>query len=542
MSDSSSAGSPRPPAGAAVLLPWLVLLLACGDVGEEVRDGPADSPAARGGRAVVAVESDAASLLPPLARTALGGDLGAQLFPGLNRGAWREGRFVYREGDPLALARSWRFGPDSARLTYRLRDDLAWSDGEPLTAEDVVFTYRLLADPEAGLPLSYVTGRMDSVTAQGDTAVTFHFARRYPGMLFDTGVGVLPEHVYGELPPAEFVSRAGLPPEGTERAVVSGPFTLAEWRRGDRIVLVRNPAAAVSPLLDSVVVRILPEETTRLAELRRGGLDAARVTSFREAERLRADPELRLRRLRGRAYDYVAWNPDGHPAFAEPAVRQALSLAIDRPAILEALDMSAFAEPASGPYGPLFPDLAAAQPSPEHDPARARRLLAEAGYRELTFTLLVPAGSGRREAASQMIQAQLAEVGVTAELGTREFNALFERAVRGDYPAALLGWQVPLDPDISPFFRDSTSRLNLVDYEDARVRAAMDSALAAPTDAAARDHWRRAAALLARDHPYTFLWHFDLLLAVGPRLSDVETASTGFFHRLHRWRVRPDSL
>lgn len=526
---------PRVPALLPILL--LPLLAACGG------DAGSRAVAERGARAVIAVEADASSLLPPLARTALDGDLGAQLFPGLNRGEWREGAFVYREEDPLALARSWRFGSDGTRLTYRLRDGLRWSDGTPLTAADVVFTYRLLADPEAGLPLSYVTERMDSVTAHGDTVVSFHFRRRYPGMLFDTGVGVLPRHVYGDLPPAAFAGRADLPAAGRDRAVVSGPFTLAEWRRGDRIVLVRNPAAPTAPVLDTVVVRVLPEETTRLAELRAGGVDAARVSSFREAERLRAEPGIRLRRLRGRAYDYMAWNPGGHAAFTDARVREALSAAIDRGTILEALDMTGFAAPATGPYGPLFPELAAAQPEPVHDPARARRLLEEAGRADLAFTLLVPAGNDRRSAAAQMIQAQLAAVGVEVALRTREFNALFERVLQGDYEAALLGWQVALDPDVSPFFGDSASRLNVVDYEDARVRAAIDSALAAPTAEAAAPHWRRAAAVLSRDHPYTFLWHFDLLLAVGPRLEGVETAgATGFFQALHRWRVRADTL
>lgn len=540
--------------GAGLLAAIALVLPACG--------GPVDAPPpepSRGGTAAVGVAGDASTVLPPLARSSLDQELGGLLFPGLNRLTWEDGGPSYRAGDSVSLAESWRFGPDSTTLVYRLSDGRRWSDGEPVTPDDVVFTYRLLADERAALPLSYVTEEMDSVAALGDTAVAFHFARRYPRMLFDTGVGILPEHVYGDVPPAEFARIAGSA-AGTEEAdaegsviargaaVGSGPFRLAEWRRGDRIVLVRNPAAPAPSRLDTVVFRVLPEESTRLAELRSGGLEMARIESFREASRLQERPGYEVQTMPGRAYDYLAWNPEGHPAFGDVRVRQALSLALDREEMLAALEMVPFADPARGPYGPLFPELADALPEPMPDAERARRLLDEAGWSapadggvrtrsgdRLAFDLLVPAGSDRRTTAAVMIQDQLDAVGVEARIRTREFNALFEDVRGGNYQAALLGWQVGLDPDISPFWYDPASSLNVVGFDSPRVRALMDSARAAPTAGAAAPHWRRAGREIVSEHPYAFLWYFDLPWGVASRLLGVEVGVTGFADGAGGW-------
>ncbi len=559
-------GPRRPPALLAVLSTLLcVAPLACEGPGAGGEDGDEGQ---RGGAAVVGVSTGVGTVLPPLAQTSLDGEVSGLLFPGLSRARWEEGRLAFRADHPLALAEGWSFGPDSSTVTFRLEPGLTWSDGTALTAADAAFTYRLLGNPDAALPFAYVTRRMDSVTASGDSAVTFRFARRYPGMLFDASVGLLPEHVYGDVPPEEFMELAGRADrrgagaggdgdetgQGAGGPVVSGPFRLAEWSRGERLLLVRNPRGPVDPRLDTLVFRVLPEEGTRIAGLRSGNVDMARIESFRRASRLADREGFQVHRMRRRAYDYIAWNPEGHPAFSEPGVREALSLAIDRRAVLEALQMEPWAEPAAGPYGPLFPQLRVEPEAPLHDRDRARNLLEKAGWtlpgeagedavrtkagRELSFELATQAGSDRRTAAVELIRSQLAEVGVRARVRTQEFNSLFARMRSGDYEAALLGWQIGLNPDISQFWYRPDAPLNVVAYDDARVRALMDSARAAATREDAAPHWRRAAREIASDHPYAFLWYFDVLWASGPRLRGVEVDVLGFARNAHEWWVR----
>lgn len=553
---------PRSAWSAVVLAPCLaVSLAACGEVGDRDADGgaaPDTLRPSRGGTAVVAVSSPPTTFVPALARSSLDGELGGALFLGLSHARWREtegdARVEYVQDTALALADRRRFGRDSTTLTYRLNPRHRWSDGRPVRPADVVFTYGLLGDPGRALPLSGVAESIDSVTALGDTAVTFHFRRRYPRMLFDTGVGILPAHVFRPLT-REGEQLAAAAAEAARRGEVpfTGPFRLVEWSPRERVVLARNDGnPAVSPRLDTVAFRVLPDQMSRASVLRAGNVHLAEIGSFTLARELSAGPAIRIERVPKRAYDYIAWNPEGHPAFRDDRVREALSLALDRREVLRTLNMTPYAVPARGPYGPLFPRLSPDTGDALHDSARARRLLDEAGWRlpgggevrrrggrELAFRLLVPSSGRRRRDAAQIVQRQLSEVGVRADIRLQDFNALFARVREGDYEAAMLGWQVSLDPDIGVFWYDASSPLNVVGYQRAAVRRLIDSARAAPTREAAAPLWRRVGELVAADHPYAFLWYFDVLYAARARLRAVDLSPLGIATRIHEWWMVP---
>jgi peptide/nickel transport system substrate-binding protein len=534
-------------------LAFLVLALAVQAVGcdrsdeSQERDGRTPAALLDGGVAVIGLAGAPTTPLAPFAATALDTELAGVLFLALNYGEWGDDGMTYEEGHSLGLARSWEI--DGQRLTYHLDPERRWSDGTPVTSEDVVFTYELLHDPVLALPLSFATARMDSVVAVDDTTVTFHFQRQYGGMIFDTGVGILPAHVYGDAS-ADGIAAIPLPRgEPDPPLVTSGPFTVVEWRTSERVVLARNEAAPVPPRLDRLVLVVLPDETTRLASLRTGELDMAQVSSFRQAARLR-EQGLRVLSQPQRGYDYIAWNP-GHPAFGDVRVRRALSLAIDRDELIAALDMTGFAEKAYGPYGSLFGGLAPEPPDGRYgDPGEAGRLLNEAGWTdsdgdgvrergdtELRFELLTTSANERRETAVQLIQSQLAQVGAWADIRLQELGSLFQLAQRREYEAFMLGWQVSLDPDISIYWQDPESPLNVVGYNNPLAAARMDSALAQPSSEAAARHWKAAAATVAADYPYAFLWFFDLLVAVGPRLQGVQVDPVGFLRTVHEWGV-----
>ncbi|TFG66460.1 MAG: hypothetical protein E4H28_01890 [Gemmatimonadales bacterium] len=534
----------------AVLIPMTFATAGCSDgqTGDGGLPDAADAAALLlqdGGTVVIGVSSSPTTLLPPLAAAALDFEFANALYPGLNFAEWRDGGLSFPEHHPQALARGYEI--DGATLTYHLDTSRIWSDGEPIVAEDVVFTFGLLSDPDEPLPLSGVTARIDSVVAVNDSTVSFFFESAYPAMLFDTGIGILPAHAYGELTMDEL--RALMANATDFRLVVSGSFNLAEWMPSERIVLERNHRGQPAARLDRIALRVLPDETTRRAALRVGDVDLIQLDSYAGLDDL-ADGGFRLARIPQRGYDFIAWNPEAHPAFALPSVRRALSLAIDRDAIIMALDMTGFAEPAYGPYGSLFADLAPSPPGALYDPDEARRLLDDSGWldgngdgirelagRDLSFRLETSSGNARREDAITIIQQQLAAIGVGVEIGHQEFGSLFARARAHDYEAVLLGWQVGLDPDISFFWADPESPVNLVSYGVPRVASLMDSALAAPSPEAARPYWKESARLIAADHPYAFLWFFDQIMAVSPKVGGVEVGVTGFAQNLHEWGV-----
>lgn len=502
----------------------------------------------------VGVRGDVGPLLPVLATSSLSEEINEQLYLGLNTARWHEGAIDYRI-DALSLAEGWEFGADSTTLTYTIRPEAVWSDGQPIRAADVVFTYELVRRPEIASPRREFWETIDSVLALDDRRVRFHFSRPYPGMLLHTGLGIIPAHVF-EGHATDQATLANHPsvvrPGG--QLVVSGPFRVAEMRPGDRLVLVPNERAfTVSPRLERVVFRSLPEETTRLVELKNGTIDLIYPAPLESAAELQADQRFYIETVARRFYDYLAFNGDTYPQFADPEVRRALSYAIDRVGILEGLGYQAYAEAAGGPYPPIFRDLAG--PSPSYDPYlpdSARAILEARGWTDrdgdgirergndrLSFTLLTQAGQSRRLSAAQIIQAQLRQVGVEMAVQQLEFNALLDVMFeeRG-FQAVLLGWQVGLEPDyLMGLFWPKDHPFNITGYTSAALDSLIPLALSASNRREAAVRWRAIAEVIARDRPYAFLWFFDELAAANRRLQGVRIDTYGVFQNLHEWRL-----
>ncbi|MDH3427450.1 MAG: ABC transporter substrate-binding protein, partial [Gemmatimonadota bacterium] len=171
------------------LLSLLIVPLVAGGCSDRPSEQATDSDTlvlSDGGTAVIGVSASPTTLLPPLAAAALDFELGNALYPGLNFAEWQDGGLAFPEQHPQALASGYSI--DGATLTYRLDSSRHWSDGAPVVAGDVVYTFGLLSDPDEPLPLSGITARIDSVVAINDSTVTFFFDTAYPAMLFDTGV------------------------------------------------------------------------------------------------------------------------------------------------------------------------------------------------------------------------------------------------------------------------------------------------------------------------------------------------------------------
>ncbi len=505
-------------------------------------------------RVTVGVRGDVGPLLPVLATSSLSEEINEQLYLGLNTARWTEGAIAYRI-DELSLAEGWEFGDDSTTLTYSIRPQAVWSDGQPIRAADVVFTYELIRRPEIASPRIEFWETIDSVVALDDRRVRFYFGRRYPGMLLHTGLGIIPAHVF-EGHAADQSTLANHPsvvqPGGN--LVVSGPFRVAESRPGDRLVLVPNERAFTArPRVERVVFLSLPEETTRLVELKNGTVDLIYPAPLEAAADLRADPRFYVETVARRFYDYMAFNGARFPPLADPELRRALSYAIDRVGILEGLGIQAYAEPAGGPYPPIFRDLV--DPSTGFDlygPDSARAILEAKGWTDsdgdgireragvrFAFTLLTQAGQPRRVSAAQIIQAQLRQVGIEMEVRQVEFNALldimFEQ--RG-FETVLLGWQVGLEPDhLMGIFWPADHPFNITRYTSAALDTLIPLALSAASRSEAAEHWRAIAGVIARDRPYAFLWFFDELAVANRRLQGVRIDTYGVFQNLHEWRV-----
>ena len=507
------------------------------------------------GRIVIAEGTDIGVLLPALETSALDGEINSQLYLSLNSAHWENGGLEYAIDD-LSLADRWQFAGDSTVLHYFLRDDAVWSDGHPIDAADVVFTFELIRRPEIGSVYIDAWENLDSVVAVGSHQVAFYFQRRYPGMLFDTGIGIIPQHVFDSAA-VDNATLAGHPAlvDPAENLVVSGPYRVAEWMRGERLVLVANPLAFTTrPATDTIVFRVLPEALTRLIEVENGFADVTGPLAMDEVERLAAKPYLRIETVADRFYDYIAWNGGAFEPFGDEDIRLALSLAIDREAILDGLGIAQHARPAAGPYPPIFGDVV--DPTLTADPYlpdSARAILAESGWsdndgdgvldrdgRAFRFTLLTQAGNQRRSSAAEIIQALYADIGIDMQIRLLDFNTLlglmFEER---DFEAVLMGWQVALEPNyLVGFFWPADHPFNTTGYSSPELDEIIPLAESAATSEDAAPHWRAAAKVIANDRPYAFLWFFDDAVAVNQRIRDTRIDTYGLYQNLYQWSVK----
>ena len=548
---------------AALALVLAVVAGACGDREGGGGDGKAGAPKAeggvrKGGTAILAELSDIDKPHPLIAEGIVDADMVDVMYMPLLRSAWRDGRTVYltSHDNPMSLAWHWEYvGPDSAAIRYRMRSALRWSDGQPITAHDVVWTYEMAGNPRVASPRQDYLRQIDSVRAENDSTVVFHFERRYPEMLFHSGIPIAPRHAYQGSDPAQIRTHPRITTPDSTNQVVSGPFMIGSWRKGQQVVFVRNPHFPVRANLDRIVVRVVPEPTTRLVELETGRVDFARPIPADQVQRIRRTaPDVRFEYERKRYYDYIAYNPRTFEPFADPEIRRALGLAIDVPALIRALQMEQVAVQASGPYPPIFRNLYDPRRMPPlpYDTAQAKRILASKGWRDsdgdgvldkdgrpFRFTLLTNSGNQRRSDIQQIVQQQWKRIGVDARLQQIEFNTFQDRTREKQFEAVVGNWGVGLSADITELW-GTTTPYNYVSYENPRVTALFEQALQQPTEEKAAPFWIAAAEQIARDQPYTWLYYFDQIDGVNNRLQGMKIDTYGAYQNAWEWWVRSD--
>ena len=359
---------------------------------------------------------------------------------------FKEGSFTQEPG----LATAWKMSPDGLTYTFTLRKGVKFHDGTPFDAEAVKFTYDRLLDPkhpfaETGpFPFaSFYYGAIKEVAVVDPGTVRFTLKQPFSPLLnnltLNTGRIVSPAAVkkYGK----EFASH----PVGT------GPFKFATWDKNVRIVLDANPQYwAGAPKVERIVFRPLVEEQTRVTELLSGGVDFIVDVPPDNVAQVKKDGKLVYYEQPGPHIWWVTLNTAKKP-FDDVRVRRAVNLAVNRDAIAVDL-LKRTATPAIGPIPPsitwAFTDQVAKYP---YDPARAKKLLAEAGYPNgFPAVFWIPeSGSGMQspKTMAQAIQADLAAVGVQASIQTFEWGAYLNKYGKGFGQEADMGaMSFMLDP------------------------------------------------------------------------------------------------
>ncbi len=452
------------------------------------------------------------------------------------------------------IAEDWTVSEDGKTLTFRLRRDVTFSDGRPLTAYDVQFTFEFIMNEAIAAPRSRAyLARIERVTALDDHTVEFYFAEPYFNSLqLAGGLQVLPTHFYQRYldDPRTFNESRGL-------LLGSGPYRLSDpenWTPDQgRVELERNPRywGPVDPPFGRIVWRVIENDSARLTTFRNQDIDLYNARP-REYQRLRDDQGLMARTQHFEymsptaGYSYIAWNQarDGEATrFADPRVRRAMSLITDVDRLIDEVFLG-YAERAVSPFSPR---------SPQHDPAnepmafdleQARALLAEAGYTDRNGDGILQGPDGDNfefeltffqdnEDTRRMVlllRDLYARAGVVMRPRPTEWSVMLENLRQKDFDAITLGWTSGIEIDIFQMFHSSQTVEggdNFMNYRNPELDALIDAARAEVDEDTRMTLWRQAERVLIEDQPYTFLFRRYTLAFVDERIANIENTALG---------------
>lgn len=452
------------------------------------------------------------------------------------------------------LAESWELTDSS--VTFRLRDDVRWHDGVPVTPEDVAFTFELAKNPEtASLLGSAYLNQVASATVLDERTIRFNFVSPHAQALDGFWWPPLPRHLLEGIPPAELAQAPF-----NQQPVGSGPFRFLSWERNQQLRLAANDdypeGLGGRPYVDQVVFRVIPEPTTMITELLNGSADMIGYTLLPDqAVQLTNQRGVELRHYPSREFTYVGWNND-HPLFEDARVRRALAMGINRPELIHAM-LHDLAVPATGmipPWSPLYHEI---EPLP-YDPAEARRLLGEAGWtdsngdgvldragRPFRFQLLVNSANRMHQDIATVMQQGWGELGIAVELRTLEFQTLLQQHRARQYDAVISNWTLDnFKVDPTPLFSCEQARqpgsANRAGFCDPAVDRLIQTGLSSTDPAEAAPIWREFSERIRDQQPITFLFWSEDLSGVGGRVQDIHTDVRSKIVNIGEWWI-PES-
>lgn len=530
---------------------WALLLLLAGvpllavSWAAASSSGGGSLPAA-GGRYVEGVIGPAPQHINPLFAASSGpeADLAGLVFSGLTRPG--------TGGEPQPdLAEDWVASTDGTNFTFDLRHDVRWQDGEPFTADDVVFTAQAFAAPGVkGDPTTAEVWRRARVQKIGPYTVLFQFDSPFAPFLAYSSAGILPQHLLGKDSPEQLVNDPF-----NRRPIGTGPYLLRSLS-GLGAELVRDPAYHLgAPYLDRISLHFLADNPALLAALRSHTVDGGILPpplAANELDALRGSGHTLISGERP-AYSLVYLNLNV-AQFQDAAVRQALSLATDRGRLVQQV-MDGQATPADVPLPPGTWTGSTPPPAGAADAARA--VLQKAGWAPdpdgvqrhlgiaLSFTLQTTSDP-QREAIADELAREWAAIGVKATVQTLDEPTLLTNVLLPHkYEAVLYGWDPGPDPDPFPAWHSSQQGgqgRNLSGYASSRADQLLEAARQTADLGDRTQLYGAFADLFRQDVPAVVLFFPRYVYALPQRLSGVRLgllySPTDRFSDVEEWSLK----
>lgn len=445
-----------------------------------------------------------------------------------------------------ALASRWEVGADRQTFTFTIHPKAAWHDGEPVTAEDVLFTVMTISDPKTetnrGAEIATIagldTGGKRAPGAQIGFRIlgpkSFEVKTKVPVdptmflERFGSNVYIIPKHVLAAVPPDQLSKH----PFFQRPTVGSGPFKFVQYRTDEFIELAANDNYHLgAPHVRRLFIRIIPP-ATMLAQLQRGDLDVTAGFGIGEIliedwDSVKAMGHLKRISFRAPGYQYMLINFQ-RAFLQDKRVRRAIAHAVNRSLLVSQL-LKGEGELAEGPIPPTNPYFNKKVKPWPFDPARAKALLQEAGWDpNRTLVLRVPTGNVLRERSADIIRENLIAVGIKTEIQKSDFPTHIAAMKQGNYDLALLGWTGPTDPNVASQYRTG-GVYNYSYHSIAQMDQVLDEGAATADPAKRHQLYDRFQELFADELPVITLYYPNARTAVATRMTKVLTDAQGLY-------------
>jgi len=439
---------------------------------------------------------------------------------------------ITRDPDTLEwtglIAKDWTISEDGLVITFNLRDDVYFSDGEGLDSSDVVFTFNFIMNEDIQAPgLRSYLEKIKSVT-------------------------VMPEHFYKEYleKPQEYNDSKGI-------LMGTGPYMLEDpksWTPdNDNVELVRNNRywGDIQPSYDRVLWRVIQNATARLTTYRNGDLDAYSARPI-EYEKLKKDTQIAEKSQQFEymppvvGYSWIGWNQekDGKPSlFADKKVRQAMTYLIDRDRISRDIFLG-YSETAISPFSPRSKQHDTKLKPRSYDLKKGKALLKEAGFEDrdnngvledeagkpFEFKLTYFQGNEDTQRMILLMKDLFAKAGVKLIPTPQEWPVMVEQLNTKDFEAITLGWTSGIETDIFQMFHSSQTKTNgdnFINYKSPDLDKLIDEARKTVDADKRMKLWKQAEAVMYEDQPYSFLFRRKTLAFIDKRFQNVKLTKLG---------------
>lgn len=448
------------------------------------------------------------------------------------------------------LVENWQVSSDQKTITFKLKPNLTWADGKPLTSADVLWTWQAVTDDKNGSP--YASDYQLVKNAEAPDPLTFRVTYNEafaPALDSWAGLQILPKHLLKgqDLHTAAF----------THKPVGSNFYKLDSWTAGQNIQLSRNPLSVLGPAnIDKLVSRMIPDNSAQFLELMAGNIDSMGLDPTQFSRIVPARPKLNqslnLYKELGNGYIYMGFNLKREP-FDDVRVRKAINYAIDKQEIIDGVYLGLGINIAS-PYKPGTRWSNPSLSNYPYNPEKAKTLLNEAGFRlnqdgylardgKLLSFEIITNQNKEREKSAILIQRRLKTLGIKVNIRSIEWASFISRFIKtGDFDVVILGWGLGLDPDQFNIWHSSQQggdKFNFIGYNNPQVDKLLVQGRTELDPAKRQAIYHEFAKVLLEDSPIVYLSAGYGLSAIHKRVKGIADPipAAGVGYESEKWFI-----